>query len=240
MQGQEKLTFIVILLFFTLTLCCTLISANEKIYDSLEEPTSPPDSHISDNFLLIHVIKYVFYTVSNSVKTIITMPFVLRRLTLAECCSWFVNLFFIKNKFNFYESSRSAIMTFNLFYTDFVGQTIYKGDPGADELALERIRYDQGVRAASYGLLFHCIVGALYAPLLKPLINQFGYHLTFSFGMFVFSLSMIVIYFSRNIIIVNIMASLSGLGMASLTSIPYTLVMTYHANKEVNINDDWR
>jgi hypothetical protein len=86
MQGQEKLTFIVILLFFTLTLCCTLISANEKIYDSLEEPTSPPDSHISDNFLLIHVIKYVFYTVSNSVKTIITMPFVLRRLTLAECC----------------------------------------------------------------------------------------------------------------------------------------------------------
>jgi MFS family permease len=131
-------------------------------------------------------------------------------------------------------------MTFNLFYTDFVGQTIYKGDPGADELALERIRYDQGVRAASYGLLFHCIVGALYAPLLKPLINQFGYHLTFSFGMFVFSLSMIVIYFSRNIIIVNIMASLSGLGMASLTSIPYTLVMTYHANKEVNINDDWR
>ena len=124
-------------------------------------------------------------------------------------------------------------MTFNLFFTDFVGQTVYNGDPSADETSIERIRYDQGVRAASYGLLFHCIVGAIYAPLLKPLIHQFGIHLTFSFSMFIFSLSMLVIYVSRNIIVVNLMASLSGLGMASLTSIPYTLVMTYHANREV-------
>ena len=127
-------------------------------------------------------------------------------------------------------------MTFNLFFTDFVGQTIYLGDPGADETSDERLRYDQGVRAGSYGLLFHCIVGALYAPLLKPLINKFGIHLTFSFGMFVFALSMMIMYVSRNIYIVNFMASLSGLGMASLTSIPYTLVMTYHANREVQEN----
>jgi len=126
-------------------------------------------------------------------------------------------------------------MTFNLFFTDFVGQTVYMGDPSADELSEERLRYDQGVRAGSYGLFFHCIVGAVYAPLLKPLIHRFGIHLTFSFGMFVFALSMLVMYISRNIIIVNIMASLSGLGMASLTSIPYTLVMIYHANKEVRL-----
>ena len=124
-------------------------------------------------------------------------------------------------------------MTFNLFFTDFVGHIIYMGDPGADELSEERIRYDQGVRAASYGLLFHCIVGALYAPLLKPLINQFGIRLTFSFSMLVFALSMLVMYNSRSIIIVNIVASLSGLGMAALTSIPYTLVMTYYAEREV-------
>lgn len=124
-------------------------------------------------------------------------------------------------------------MTFNLFFTDFVGQIIYMGDPSADELSEERLRYDQGVRAGSYGLLFHCIVGALYAPLLRPLINKFGVHLTFSFSMSIFAISMLVMYISRDIIIVNIMASLSGLGMASLTSIPYTLVMMYHANREV-------
>jgi hypothetical protein len=91
MQGQEKLTFIVILLFFTITLCCTLISANEKIYDSLDEQISLNETHTLDNLFPVHFLKYVFYAVSNSVQTILTMPFVLRRLTLAECCSWFVN-----------------------------------------------------------------------------------------------------------------------------------------------------
>ena len=90
MQGQEKLTFIVILLFFTMTLSCTLISANEKIYDSPDEQAPSTDTQILDSFLPIQFFKHIFFTISNSVKTIITMPFVLRRLTLAECCSWFV------------------------------------------------------------------------------------------------------------------------------------------------------
>jgi len=94
MQGQEKLTLFVILLFFTITLCLTLLSANEKVYDVPEEQISLTDKqYILDSFLPIHFCKFVFHAVSNSVKTIITMPFVLRRLTLAECCSWFVNLF---------------------------------------------------------------------------------------------------------------------------------------------------
>ncbi|CAF0851755.1 unnamed protein product [Adineta ricciae] len=223
MQGQEKLTFYVILLFFSITLCCTLISSNEKPSlnnDNIDEQLPFKDIYFVHCSFPIHIVNFVFSSISTSVKTIFTMPFVLRRLTLAEGCSW------------------SAIMTFNLFFTDFVGQTVYLGDPSADELSEERLRYDQGVRAGSYGLLFHCVVGALYAPLLKPLINRFGIHLTFSFGMFVFACSMLVMYVSRNIIIVNIMASLSGLGMASLTSIPYTLVMTYHTNREIYFSDN--
>ncbi|CAF3576308.1 unnamed protein product [Rotaria socialis] len=223
-QGQEKSTFIVILLFFSITLCCTLISANEKVStmnDYLDGQLRLDDIHNNCNYLFpIEIFKSIFSSISKSVRTIITMPFVLRRLTLAECCSW------------------SAIMTFNIFFTDFVGQTIYMGDPNADEFSEERLRYDQGIRAGSYGLLLHCVVGALYAPLIKPLINRFGVHLTFSFGMLVFALSMVVIYVSRSIIIVNIMASLSGLGMASLTSIPYTLVMVYHANREIYFVDN--
>jgi hypothetical protein len=93
MHGQEKLTFIVILLFFSITLCFTLISANEKVSsgnDSLDEQSLSTDFRILDYFSPIKIFKYLFYTISNSVKTIVTMPFVLRRLTLAECCSWLV------------------------------------------------------------------------------------------------------------------------------------------------------
>ncbi|CAF3523329.1 unnamed protein product [Adineta steineri] len=77
------------------------------------------------------------------------------------------------------------------------------------ELCKERLRCDQGVRAGSHGLLFHCIVGVLYAVFLKTLIHRFGIHLIFLF------------------------TSLSDLGMASLTSIPYTLVIKYHKHREV-------
>jgi solute carrier family 45 protein 3 len=93
MQGQEKLTFIVILFLFSITLCCTLISANEKTssnYDNFDEQSFLTDIHIFDYLFPIKFLKYIFSTISNSVRTIITMPFVLRRLTLAECCSWFV------------------------------------------------------------------------------------------------------------------------------------------------------
>lgn len=91
MQGQEKLTFIVILSLFSITLCCTLISANEKPVqstDSLEEPTINYDVPVLNSFLPIDFMRYLFQSVSNSVKTIFTMPLALRRLTLAECCSW--------------------------------------------------------------------------------------------------------------------------------------------------------
>jgi hypothetical protein len=98
MQGQEKLTFIVILLFFSMTLCCTLISANEKVLqtiDNADDPLLITDTHFINSFLPIHVCQYLFRSISNSVKTIFTMPFVLRRLTLAECCSWFVMFDFL-------------------------------------------------------------------------------------------------------------------------------------------------
>ena len=58
MQGQEKLTFIVILLFFSITLCCTLISANEKIYDIPDEQSTGIDTNLIDSFFLIHLLIY--------------------------------------------------------------------------------------------------------------------------------------------------------------------------------------
>jgi len=102
MQGQEKLTFIVILLFFSITLCCTLISANEKISSSndyFDEQLILTDIHRFDYLFPIKFLKNIFSTISNSVRTIFTMPFVLRRLTLAECCSWFVEINFNYRQF---------------------------------------------------------------------------------------------------------------------------------------------
>lgn len=92
MQGQEKLTFVVILFFFCITLCLTLISANEKVstnMDNTDDDLQLSDVRTLDYFLPIKFFKFLFSSVVHSVKTIVTMPFVLRRLTLAECCAWY-------------------------------------------------------------------------------------------------------------------------------------------------------
>ena len=92
-QGQEKLTFLVILLFLSITLCFTLASANEKVpsnYDYFAEHLSLNETPTCSHLFPLNILRQFCSSIANSVRTIITMPFVLRRLTLADCCSWCV------------------------------------------------------------------------------------------------------------------------------------------------------
>lgn len=54
------------------------------------------------------------------------IPRVIARLFVAELCSWM------------------ALMTFVLFYTDFVGEGLYHGVPSAKTGSPERLRYEEG------------------------------------------------------------------------------------------------
>lgn len=69
------------------------------------------------------------------------VPLVVWRLFVAEVCSWM------------------ALMTFLLFYTDFVGEGLYQGVPTAAPGSMERLRYDKG-KTPSIGLAH----GSLYEP----------------------------------------------------------------------------
>lgn len=54
------------------------------------------------------------------------IPRVIARLFVAELCSWM------------------ALMTFVLFYTDFIGEGLYHGIPSAEPGSPERLRYEEG------------------------------------------------------------------------------------------------
>lgn len=56
----------------------------------------------------------------------VRVPVVIRRLFVAELCSWM------------------ALMSFMLFYTDFLGEGLYQGMPGAEPESQERKHYDEG------------------------------------------------------------------------------------------------
>ena len=152
----------------------------------------------------------------HSVRSLLKVPFVLRRLAATNFFSW------------------SAVMGFNLFYTDFCGQAIYGGNPNADEGSDLRELYDEGVRMASWGLLFHCMTSAVYATFVERLVRTYGPRITYFIGMFSFTLCMFIMVLSKSVFMVNLMAACTGFAFATVTTIPFTLVTLYHDNKEVS------
>lgn len=145
------------------------------------------------------------------------IPYVLRQLAMAHFCSW------------------TAVMGFNLFFTDFVGNAVFEGNPNAPEDSLLRARFDEGVRMGSWGLLLHCITSAIYALFVERIVSKFGCKLTYSIGMVSFVLAMFGMVLVRNVVFVNLMAALTGFTYATVTTIPFILVTKYHRDKDVSI-----
>lgn len=63
------------------------------------------------------------------------VPRVMRQLCVAQLCSWI------------------AVMSFMLFYTDFVGEGLYEGVPSALPGSVSKQRYDEGEISSLYSIL---------------------------------------------------------------------------------------
>ena len=74
-------------------------------------------------------------------REVLRSPPVLQRLFLADLLCW------------------TALMSHNMFCTDFVATVIYGGKPEAERGSPEDIRFDEGVRMGSFGLLLHSVTG---------------------------------------------------------------------------------
>ncbi|GFY55222.1 solute carrier family 45 member 3 [Trichonephila inaurata madagascariensis] len=152
----------------------------------------------------------------NSFKDFFSMPPVLFRLFIACLFGWM------------------GIMCHDMYYTDFVGQVIYKGNPQAYKESVAFVLYDDGVRMGSWGLLLHCLSAAIYAAFLQEkLIIKYGKSRTYLFGMICFTFSLLGTVMSSNIILVNTFSAISGLGSAAITTVPYSLITEYYSKKEV-------
>ena len=67
-----------------------------------------------------------------------------------------------------------SFTAFMIFYTNFVGESIYHGNPMAPKNSTAFANYRQGVRNASWGLMAFTIVSAIYSLLLIRLAKYFG------------------------------------------------------------------
>ncbi|XP_015904869.1 solute carrier family 45 member 3 [Parasteatoda tepidariorum] len=127
-----------------------------------------------------------------------------------------------------------GVMCHDMYYTDFVGQVIYKGRPHAEKESFAITLYDEGIRMGSWGLLLHCLSSVLYAALFqKCLISRYGTYRVYMQGILIFSMSMLGTAMTKSLLFANIFSAASGIGYAVLTTVPYSLITEYYDKKEI-------
>ncbi|MEQ2176142.1 hypothetical protein GOODEAATRI_025028, partial [Goodea atripinnis] len=88
------------------------------------------------------------------------IPRVMRQLCMAQLCSWM------------------AVMSFMLFYTDFVGEGLYDGVPSAMSQCCTSSDTDfilvSGIRIGSLGLFLQCATSTFFSLVMSRLVRRFG------------------------------------------------------------------
>ncbi|XP_072291271.1 solute carrier family 45 member 3 [Eucyclogobius newberryi] len=143
------------------------------------------------------------------------VPHVMKQLCVAQLCSWM------------------AVMSFVLFYTDFIGEGLYGGVPYAAPGSASRQRYDEGIRMGSLGLFMQCATSTVFSLIMSRLVQRFGSRRVYVSSMVSFTLSALVISVSKSVVLVTAMAALTGFAYATLQTLPYTLTCHYHKEKEI-------
>ena len=153
-------------------------------------------------------------------RTVYEAPMVLKRLFWADLLCWM------------------AIMAHSMFCTDFVATVVYGGSAYAERGSIDDLRFDEGVRMGSLGLLLHSVTACLFSSFVQDSIaNLIGLKNTYIFGLAIFGLSMGFTVVFPSVIVLNICAAFSGLGFAVATTIPCTLITRYHEQPEIFFRD---
>ena len=67
-----------------------------------------------------------------------------------------------------------SLVCYSLYFTDFVGQAVYGGDPSAPKSSEAHLLYDEGVRTGSLAMALYSLSCSVYSLSIEKLVNMFG------------------------------------------------------------------
>ena len=105
---------------------------------------------------LLKLIRAILSSLLELVSLLFLMPSVFTRLWMAHFCSWM------------------GLMSVILYYTEFFGEIMYGGDPGAEKGSVQRQNYEAGLRMGSFGLFCQNVVAMLCSFFIDNVIQRFG------------------------------------------------------------------
>lgn len=144
-------------------------------------------------------------------QSIVIMPKSLLLLCLTNFFSWMADLCYC------------------LYFTDFVGEVVFQGNATALEGSLEHGLYNDGVRYGCWGLAVYAGSCALYSAGVEKFIEWFGLRIMYIGGLMTYGLGMLVLSVWPVKIVVIISSSAAGIMYATMFTMPYVMLASYHS-----------
>ncbi|XP_023816105.1 solute carrier family 45 member 4-like [Oryzias latipes] len=158
--------------------------------------------------------------VETSVKllwlSMLKMPPELLRLCACHLLTWF------------------SIIAEAVFFTDFMGQVIYHGDPTAPANSTLLESYHKGVQMGCWGLVIYAMTAATCSAVLQKYLDNFDLSIKviYILGTLGFSIGTAVMAIFSNVYVSMVMISSMGIISMSICYCPYALLGQYHEMKK--------
>ncbi|XP_072324409.1 solute carrier family 45 member 4-like isoform X2 [Scyliorhinus torazame] len=147
--------------------------------------------------------------------SMLKMPKELLRLCVCHLVTWF------------------AVIGAAVFYTDFMGQVIYGGDPKGPSNSTELWNYNTGVQMGCWGLVIYAVTAAICSAILQKYLDNYDLSIKviYILGTLGFSIGTAVMAIFPNVYVAMIMISTMGIVSMSISYCPYALLGQYHEIK---------
>jgi len=149
-------------------------------------------------------------TLTNYLWTIVYMPSSLRVLCLTNLFCWM------------------SLVCYSLYFTDFVGEAVFGGDPTAAPGSEKRRLYDQGVQFGCWGMALYSLSCSMYSIAIEKLVKRFRAKPVYIGGQLVYSIGMVLMALARSKWGVILFSWSAGIMYSTLFTMPYLVVAHYH------------
>ncbi|XP_037684534.1 proton-associated sugar transporter A isoform X2 [Choloepus didactylus] len=119
-----------------------------------------------------------------------------------------------------------------LFYTDFVGEVVFQGDPKAPHTSEAFRKYNSGVTAGCWGMCIYAFSAAFYSAILEKLEEHLSVRTLYFIAYLAFGLGTGLATLSRNLYVVLSLCITYGILFSTLCTLPYSLLCDYYQSKE--------
>ncbi|XP_012230355.2 membrane-associated transporter protein [Linepithema humile] len=151
-------------------------------------------------------------TLKEYLLSIVYMPRSLRQVCLTNLFCWM------------------AHVCYSLYFTDFVGEAVFGGNPRAPSDTKERELYEEGVRFGCWGMSMYSLSCSCYSLIIERLIQRFRARKVYIYGLLFYSIGMLLMALTKHPAGVIIFSWTAGVMYSTLFTMPYLLVAHYHAS----------